>query len=499
MNKKYIIAFDIGTTGCRTILFGQQGQMIDSAYREFTQIYPKPGWVEHNPMEIWNMQLQTAREVFQRVGVIQEEIAAIGITNQRETTVVWDKQTGIPLMNAIVWQDRRTCDICEELEDKGWAEYVSRTTGLRIDPYFSATKIKWILDNIPNARQKAERGDILFGTIDTWIIWKLTGGKAHVTDYSNASRTMIFDINNLCWDEKLLKELEIPVQILPQVRPSGEIYANTDEKEFLGIRIPVAASIGDQQGALFGQACFESGMVKATYGTGGSLLMNTGEKRILSQHEMLSSIAWGMNGKVQYTLEGLLYVVGASIQWLRDELQLIKCADQTEEMAFSVPDTNGAYFVPAFVGLSAPYWDSYARGGILGLTRGVNKNHIVRAALESIAYQIKDVLICMEQDSNISITQLKVDGGACKNNFLMQFQADLLDVPVLRPKMVDATARGAAFLAGLATEFWKDQRELIHTFELDREYLPKMKEQERNELYQGWQKAVSRTVNWIKH
>ncbi len=427
-----------------------------------------------------------------------EDVAGIGITNQRETTVVWDRATGKPVMNAIVWQDRRTADICEELKERGLSEYVKANTGLLIDAYFSGTKIKWILDHIDGAREKAERGELLFGTVDSWLIWNLSGGKVHVTDYSNASRTLLFNINRIEWDDVMLKELDVPRAMLPELRPSSDVYGMTDEALF-GASIPIAAAVGDQQGALFGQACHQEGMVKATYGTGGSLLMNTGSRPIRSDSGLLTTVAWGLNNKVEYALEGLLYVVGASVQWLRDELKLISSAKETEQLAQEVPDTNGVYVVPAFVGLSAPYWDQYARGAILGLTRGANRNHIVRATLESIAYQIRDVISCMEQDSGIPNKELKVDGGVCNNNFVMQFQADLLGVPVIRPKIVESTARGAAFLAGLATGFWESQSQLLDTFEMERRFEPALEECKRNQLYAGWQKAVERTKDWEVH
>jgi glycerol kinase len=499
MSKQYVVAFDEGTTGCRTIVFDKDTTIVSEAYQEFKQFYPKPGWVEHNAEEIWAAQLATAEKALKQANIDPASIAAIGITNQRETTVIWDKDTGKPIYNAIVWQDRRTAPICEDLKARGLETYVKENTGLLIDAYFSGTKIKWLLDNVPGARQKAEAGKLLFGTVDSWLIWKLTAGRTHVIDYSNASRTLLFNIRNVDWDDKLLKEMNVPRQILPATRPSSEVYALTDPSVFFGAAVPVAAAIGDQQGALFGQACFAPGKVKATYGTGGSLVMNIGTKPILSKTGLLSTIAWGINGRVEYALEGLLYVVGASVQWLRDELQIIKRSDETDAMASSVPDTNGVYFVPAFVGLSAPYWDQYARGALLGLTRGANRNHIARAALESMAYQIKDVIGCMEQDSGIVTNELKVDGGACRNNFAMQFQSDILGVPVLRPKVTDATARGAAFLAGLATGFWKDQGELTETFELDRRFDPAIGAEKRASLYAGWKKAVDRVKDWEEH
>ncbi|MGW8426242.1 glycerol kinase GlpK [Peribacillus simplex] len=496
MSKTYIMAFDCGTTSARTIIFDHQGNVVTTSYQEFPQIYPKPGWVEHNPIDIWNAQIKTAKQALERANLLPEDIQAIGVTNQRETTVVWEKETGKPLMNAIVWQDHRTANFCDELISNGWGPYVKENTGLIIDAYFSATKVKWILDNVEGAREKAARDELLFGTIDTWLIWNLSGGKVHVTDYSNASRTMLFNIRDVQWDSKLLEELNIPTNILPKVKASSEIYGETDENVFFGASIPIASSIGDQQAALFGQACFYEGMTKATYGTGGSLLMNTGENVISSDNGLLTTIAWGLNGKVEYALEGLLYVVGASVQWLRDELNLIKSSEDTEYFAQKVEDTNGVYVIPAFVGLSAPYWDQYARGAILGLTRGANRNHIIRATLESIAYQIRDVIECMEEDSGIVNKELKVDGGACRNNFLMKFQSDLLNVPVLRPQVVESTARGAAFLAGLATGYWEDQEELLNSFKLDKRFNPEMDEEKRTNLYSGWKKAVGRALEW---
>jgi len=499
MHKKFVMAFDAGTTSSRAILFDHAGEIVASAQQEFPQHFPKPGWVEHNPMDIWNTQLTVAEQALSEAGASPDEVATIGITNQRETTIVWEKATGKPIMNGIVWQDRRTAGICDDLKARGLTDYVRENTGLVIDAYFSGTKIKWMLDTIPGAREKAERGELCFGTVDTWLIWNLTGGKAHATDYSNASRTMLFNIKRADWDERMLEELTVPRTMLPKLLPSSALYGLTDERFFAGSQIPVASSVGDQQGALFGQACFQPGMVKATYGTGGSLLMNTGAAPIKSVSGMLTTVAWGLNNKVEYALEGLLFVVGASVQWLRDQLQIVNNSAETEYYASQVADTNGVYFVPAFVGLSAPYWDQYARGAIMGLTRGANRNHIIRATLESIAYQIRDVIGCMEGDSGIANKELKVDGGAARNNFLMQFQADLLGVPVLRPKIVETTARGAAFLAGLATGFWKDQAELVNTFELDRRFEPTINQARRDELYAGWQRAVERVKDWEKH
>lgn len=494
MTAKYMMAFDAGTTGCRTIIFDKQGREVSSAYQEFSQIYPKPGWVEHDPQEIWNAQYGTALRALNQAKIEPEEISGIGITNQRETCVVWDKQTGKPIMNAIVWQDRRTADICEELKNEGLEPYVKENTGLILDAYFSGTKLQWILDHVEGARARAEKGELLFGTIDSWLIWNLSEGAVHVIDYSNASRTLLFNIKQVKWDDHMLEALKIPKQVLPKAMPSSALYGVTGKNIFGGAEIKIASAVGDQQGALFGQACFSQGMVKATYGTGGSLIMNTGENVIHSKSGLLTTIAWGLDGKVEYALEGLLYVVGASVQWLRDEMHLIYDACDTEYLANKVADTNDVYFVPAFTGLSAPYWDQHARGAIIGLTRGVNRNHIIRATLESMAYQIKDVLNCMEGDSGIKNVSLKVDGGACKNNFVMQFQADLLDIPVMRPKVVETTARGAAFLAGLAVGFWKDKKELLDTFELDAEFTPDMTEETRDKLYAGWKEAVSRVL-----
>ncbi|MDK2858634.1 MAG: glycerol kinase [Verrucomicrobiota bacterium] len=495
MTKKYVMAFDAGTTSNRAILFDHQGQIVSTAQQEFAQIYPKPGWVEHNPMDIWGTQSGVANEVLNKAGVDPEEIAAIGITNQRETAIVWDKNTGKPIMNGIVWQDRRTAGICDQLKAKGLADYVKETTGLVIDAYFSGTKVKWMLDNVPGAREKAEKGDLLFGTVDTWLIWNLTD-KVHVTDYSNASRTLMFNIKTLEWDEKMLKELGVPRSMLPEVRPSSEVYGQTAERTFGGAKIPVAAAIGDQQGALFGQACFEKGMAKNTYGTGSFVLMNTGTNPIASK-TLSTTIAWGLNGQVDYALEGSIFVTGAAVQWLRDELKIVADAADTDYFAQKVADTNGVYMVPAFVGLGAPYWDPYARGTIVGLTRGANRDHLVRATLESMAYQTRDVVDCLVKDSGIKTVELKVDGGACKNDFLMQFQADILGVPVLRPKIVETTARGSGFLAGLAVGFWKDQKDLQNAFELDKRFEPIFSEEKRNKLYNGWCRAVERARNWI--
>ena len=496
MGKKYIMALDQGTTSSRAILFNKNAEIVQVAQKEFKQIYPKPGWVEHDPMEIWGSQMGVAREVLETAGVRPQEVAAIGITNQRETTVVWDKNTGKPIYNAIVWQCRRTAPICDELKKRGLEEYIKDNTGLVIDAYFSGTKIKWILDNVEGAREKAENGELLFGNIDTWLLWNLTRGKVHVTDYSNASRTMLFNIKDLCWDEKILKELDIPISMLPEARPSSEVYGVTDEKTFGGAEIPIAGIAGDQQAALFGQACYGEGMAKNTYGTGCFMLMNTGEVAVPSKNGLLTTIAWGIDGKVNYALEGSIFIAGALIQWLRDELRLISDSVDSEYFASKVEDTNGVYIVPAFVGLGAPYWDMYARGTIVGLTRGANRNHIIRAALEAIAYQTKDVLQAMEEDSGIALKELKVDGGAVANNFLMQFQSDILGVPVHRPKVIETTALGAAYLAGLAVGFWKDTEEISTKWNVDRAFNPEMNEDHREKIYAGWKKAVNRSKKW---
>src|SRR6478752_3306040 len=495
----FVLAIDQGTTSSRAIVFRSDISIAARAQQEFPQHFPASGWVEHEPEDIWTSTVMVCRDALEKAGLKARDIAAIGITNQRETTVVWDRATGQAVHRAIVWQDRRTADICARLKSEGHEPLISARTGLIIDPYFSGTKVAWILDHVPGARERAERGELRFGTVDSWLIWKLTGGAVHVTDYSNASRTMLFDINRLEWDETLLSELRVPREVLPEVRPTSEIYGYTDDSVFFGARIPIAAAVGDQHAALFGQACFEPGMVKSTYGTGASLLMNTGDKPVLSDKGLLTTVAWGLDGKVQYALEGLIFVSAASIQWLRDELKIVYDSDDTEHAARRVKDTNGVYFVPAFVGLAAPYWDPYARGGILGLTQGVNRNHIIRAALEAIAYQIRDVIDAMAIDSGINTVEIKVDGGAAKNNFLMQFQSDLLDVPVLRPTVTESSARGAAFLAGLAVGFWKDQADLVDSFHLDRRFSPNMKPADADRLYAGWHKAVGRVRDWEDH
>ena len=498
MEKKYIIALDQGTTSSRAILFDKCGNIVSSAQKEFTQIYPKAGWVEHNPMEIWGSQSGVLREVLETTSVRPDEIAAIGITNQRETTVVWDKNTGKPVYNAIVWQCRRTASICDDLKKKGLEESIKSKTGLMIDAYFSATKVKWILDNIEGAREKAENGDLLFGTIDTWLIWNLTRGKVHVTDYSNAARTMLYNIKELKWDEDILKELDIPLCMLPEVKPSSEIYGYTDEEMLAGAKIPIAGCAGDQQAALFGQTCFEEGSVKNTYGTGCFLLMNTGSKPVESKNGLLTTIAWGVDGKVEYALEGSIFVGGASIQWLRDELRLIYDSGQSEYYANQVEDTNGVYVVPAFTGLGAPYWDMYARGAIFGLTRGAKRGHIVRATLESIAYQTKDVLNAMQEDSNMKLKMLRVDGGASANDFLMKFQADILNVNIDRPKVIETTALGAAYLAGLAVGFYKNKEEIRKRYTIEKQFIASMDDRKRNLLYKGWKRAVERSLLWAK-
>ena len=498
MDRKYIMALDQGTTSSRAILFDKEGNIVATSQKEFTQFYPKVGWVEHNPMEIWGSQSGVMREVLETNSIRPEEVCAIGITNQRETTIVWEKSTGKPIYNAIVWQCRRTSEICDELKEKGYEKLIKDKTGLILDAYFSATKIKWILDNIEGAREKAENGELLFGTVDTWLIWNLTRGKVHVTDYTNAARTMLYNIKELKWDDEILEILDIPKSMLPDVKPSSYIYGHTDEGMLSGAQIPIAGCAGDQQAALFGQTCFEEGSAKNTYGTGCFMLMNTGENIVESKHGLLTTIAWGVDGKVEYALEGSIFIGGASIQWLRDELRVLYDAKQSEFYANSVKDTNGVYVVPAFAGLGAPYWDMYARGAIMGLTRGDNRAHLVRATLESIAYQVKDVLNAMQEDSGLKLKDLRVDGGASSNNFLMQFQSDILDVNIDRPKVVETTALGAAYLAGLAVEFYNNKDEIKKSWIIDREFIPNMSYDKRNLLYKGWKKAVSRSLLWAK-
>jgi glycerol kinase len=495
MKKSYILSLDQGTTSSRAIIYNFEGQIIKVAQKEFTQIYPKAGWVEHDPMEIWGSQSGVVSEILAMTGIAAEEIAAIGITNQRETTVVWDRQTGKPVYNAIVWQCRRTAEICDELKARGLENYIRENTGLVLDAYFSATKVKWILDNVEGAKQKAQSGELLFGNIDTWLIWNLTKGKVHVTDYSNASRTMLYNIKDLKWDEKILKALDIPASMLPAVKSSSEVYGQTDARIF-GAEIPIAGDAGDQQAALFGQACYTPGMVKNTYGTGCFMLMLTGEKLVHSGNGLLTTIAWGVNNKVEYALEGSIFIAGAAIQWLRDSMKVIYDAKDSEYFATKVDDSLGVYVVPAFVGLGAPYWDMYARGAILGLTRGTTRNHIIRATLESIAYQTRDVLELMRNECGIDLYELRVDGGACANNFLMQFQADILGVPVERPEIIETTAMGAAYLAGLAVGFWKDQSMIAERRKVNRRFQPSMHEDKRKELYDNWKKAVKRAMHW---
>lgn len=497
MAKKYIISLDQGTTSSRSVLLDHDANIVGIAQREFTQIYPKSGWVEHNPMEIWATQSSTLNEVIAQAGINTDEIAAIGITNQRETTVVWDKNTGVPVYNAIVWQCRRTADTCTKLKADGHEEYIKKTTGLVVDPYFSGTKVKWILDNVEGAREKAERGELLFGTVDTWLVWKFTQGRVHVTDYTNASRTMLFNIHSMQWDQKMLEILNIPSSMLPEVKNSSEIYGETNLGGKGGVRIPIAGIAGDQQAALYGHLCVNQGMAKNTYGTGCFLLMNTGDKAVQSQNGLLTTIACNAKGEPCYALEGSIFMGGASIQWLRDELKIINDSHDSEYFANKVKDSNGVYVVPAFTGLGAPYWDPYARGTITGLSRGSNINHIVRATLESIAYQTRDVLDAMQNDSGTKLQHLRVDGGAIANNFLMQFQADLLDVSVERPKIKEVTALGAAYLAGLATGFWNGLDELKGKAEVETTFSPDHDQEKRERRYKGWQKAVKRSLNWI--
>ena len=498
--KKYIRALDQGTTSSRAIIFDKNMNIVAKSQREFSQIFPEPGWVEHNPMEIWASQRSVLTEVVAKSGISLKDVAGIGITNQRETVVVWDKNTGEPVYNAIVWQCRRTAEICEQLKNKGLEEYVKDNTGLIIDAYFSGTKVKWILDNVKGAREKAENGKLLFGTVDTWLVWKLTAGKVHVTDYTNASRTMMFNIKTLKWDEKILNELGIPKSMLPEVRNSSEIYGYTKMGvtmgEESGTEIPIAGIAGDQQSALFGQACFHSGDIKNTYGTGCFMLMNTGEKCIKSNNGLLTTIAIGIDGKVEYALEGSIFIAGAVIQWLRDELRFFDHAADTEYFAMKVDDNGGVYLVPAFVGLGSPYWDMYARGIMVGLTRGSNKNHIIRAALESIAYQSKDLIEAMKEDSGLELKSLKVDGGAVANNFLMQFQADIINANVLRSEIIETTALGAAYLAGLAVGFWKNKEDIKKNWKLDKEFEPNLSEELRTKYFKGWKKAVEKAKNW---
>lgn len=494
---KYMMALDAGTTSNRCILFNEKGEMCSVAQKEFTQYFPKPGWVEHDAREIWSTQLGVAVEAMSKLGVSASDLAAIGITNQRETAIVWEKATGEPVCPAIVWQCRRTSAYCDELRAKGLTEVYREKTGLEIDAYFSGTKLKWILDHVEGARERAQKGELLFGTVETWLIWKLTKGAVHVTDYSNASRTMLFNIHTLTWDEDILRELSIPACMLPEVKPSGCLYGMTDPA-FFGGPVPIAGAAGDQQAALFGQTCFQSGEAKNTYGTGCFLLMNTGEKPVSSKNGLVTTIAWGLDGRVTYALEGSVFVAGAAIQWLRDEMKLIDSAPASEEEALKVPDTAGCYVVPAFTGLGAPYWDQYARGTIVGLTRGVNRNHIIRATLESLAYQVNDVIGAMEADSGIDLKALKVDGGASANNFIMQFQADITGAPVKRPACVETTALGAAYLAGLTVGYWKDLDDVKKNWQIDRTFEPRMDAEERALKRKGWQKAIRCAFDWAK-
>ena len=496
---KYVMALDAGTTSNRCILFNEKGEMCSVAQKEFTQYFPKPGWVEHDANEIWQTQLSVAREAMQKVGAKAEDIAAIGITNQRETTIVWDRMTGQPVYHAIVWQCRRTADMKEELIGKypDIADEAYHKTGLVFDPYFSGTKLRWILNNVEGVRARAEAGELCFGTVDTWLIYKLTKGKTFATDYSNASRTLMFNINTLKWDEKLCEQLEVPMSMLPEARPSSGNFGFADP-EFFGGQIKIAGVAGDQQAALFGQTCFEPGMAKNTYGTGCFMLMNVGDKPIYPNNGLLTTIAWGLDGKVEYALEGSVFVAGAAIQWLRDELKVIDASPDSEYFATQVKDTNGCYVVPAFTGLGAPYWDPYARGAITGLTRGVNKYHIIRATLESLAFQTNDVLAAMEEGSGVKLAALKVDGGACKNNFLMQFQSDLINAPVHRPVCVETTAMGASYLAGLAVGFWAGKQDVIKNWAIDREFKPQMDAETRAAEIKGWKQAVNSTLGWAK-
>ena len=495
--KKYIMALDAGTTSNRCILFNAQGEICSMAQREFKQIFPKPGWVEHDADEIWACQLGVAVEAMSKIGAEASDIAAIGITNQRETAIVWDKHTGEPVYHAIVWQCRRTSEYCDSLKEKGLTETFREKTGLIIDAYFSGTKVKWILDHVPGARARAERGELLFGTVETWLIWKLTKGAVHVTDYSNAARTMLFNINTLQWDDEILEELNIPKSMLPTPKPSSCIYGTADPS-FLGGPIPIAGAAGDQQSALFGQTCFQPGEAKNTYGTGCFLLMNTGEKPVFSENGLVTTIAWGLDGKVNYALEGSIFVAGAAIQWLRDEMRLIDSAEDSEYMAKKVKDTNGCYVVPAFTGLGAPHWDQYARGTIVGITRGVNKYHIIRATLDSLAYQVNDVLQSMRADSGIQLASLKVDGGASANDFLMQTQADIINAPVNRPRCVETTAMGAAYLAGLAVKYWTSKEEVLQNWAIDKTFIPEITDEARSKRIRGWEKAVKYAYGWAR-
>ncbi|WP_394127007.1 glycerol kinase GlpK [Vibrio hepatarius] len=496
--QKYIVALDQGTTSSRAVILDHDANIVSVAQREFTQIYPKAGWVEHDPLEIWATQSSTLVEALGKSGIRSDQLAGIGITNQRETTVVWNKETGKPVYNAIVWQCRRTADICEDLKARGLEDYVRDNTGLVLDPYFSGTKVKWILDNVEGAREDAEAGKLLFGTVDTWLVWKMTQGRVHVTDYTNASRTMLFNINDLCWDQKMLDELGIPASMMPEVKRSSEVYGQTNIGGKGGTRIPIAGIAGDQQAALYGQMCVEAGQAKNTYGTGCFLLMNTGQEKVTSKNGLLTTLACGPTGEPAYALEGAVFMGGASIQWLRDEMKLLADAKDSEYFATKVDSSNGVYVVPAFTGLGAPYWDAYARGTIVGLTRGVNSNHIIRATLEGIAYQTRDVLDAMQADSGIKLANLRVDGGAVANNFLMQFQSDVLDTEVHRPEVTEVTALGAAYLAGLAVGYWNNIDELQGKAVLDRTFLPHHDEEKRSRRYKGWKRAVKCAQTWAE-
>ena len=497
MADTYIMALDQGTTSSRAILFDHDARHVATAQKEFRQYFPQPGWVEHDAREIWGVQMGVAREVLETNGIKPSQVAAIGVTNQRETTVIWDRATGRPVHNAIVWQDRRTADICETLKRRGLEDYIRSTTGLVADAYFSGTKIRWLLDHVDGVRERAERGELLFGTMDTWVIWNLTRGQCHITDYSNAARTLLYDINNLCWDARMLAELEIPASLLPEVRPSSEVYGATDPATFGGAQIPIAGIAGDQQAALFGQTCFQPGMVKNTYGTGCFLLMNTGEQPTPSQSGLLTTIAWGLDGRVEYALEGAIFIAGAAIQWLRDELGFIDASEDIEYFAGKVEDADGVYVVPAFAGLGAPYWDMYARGTIVGITRGTRKEHIMRATLDALAYQTKDVIDAMQTDSGIELQALRVDGGATASNIMMQFQADMLGVNVERPEVTETTALGAAYLAGIAVGLWT-QANVVSKSVIERTFEPQMDVDERRRRYRGWRRAVERSMDWAR-
>lgn len=495
---QYIMALDQGTTSSRCILFDKGGNIKSVAQKEFTQYFPQEAWVEHDPMEIWSSQISVVSEAMARLRATAADIAAIGITNQRETTIVWDRNTGKPVYNAIVWQCRRTAAYCDTLKEKGFDKVIAEKTGLVVDAYFSGTKIKWILDNVEGARERAKKGELVFGTVDSWLVWNLTHGAVHVTDYTNASRTMLFNIHTLEWDDEILAELDIPKAMLPEVKPSSCVYGHTCEGLISGGQVPIAGMAGDQQAALFGQCCFEPGKVKNTYGTGCFILMNTGEKAVASKNGLVTTIAWGVDGKVEYALEGSIFVAGAAIQWLRDGLRMIDNAAFTEAYANKVPDTNGVYVVPAFVGLGAPYWDQYARGIIVGLTRGVEKEHFIRATVESLAYQSIDVIRAMESDAGVALKEMRVDGGACANNFLMQFQADILGCNVIRPAMIESTALGAVYLAGLAVGYYKDKEDIIQNLTVDRAFEPNMEQETREKLLAGWNEAVKRSFGWAK-